>query len=331
MALADGRRPGSPEAGTYPAPTALVLRALGLGDLLVAVPALRGLRRALPGHRLLLAAPAALATLVRLADAVDGVLPTAGLDRPLGTGDPEPPAVAVNLHGRGPQSTKLLAATRPGLLWTYGLDGPQWTEDEHEVRRWCRLLDWYGVPADAADLHLAAPGIPSPAPGAVVVHPGAAYPSRRWPLGRFAAVAAGLAAAGHRVVLTGGPSERDLSLSVARAAGLPASDVHAGRTDLAEFAALVAGARLVVCGDTGVAHLATAYRTPSVLLFGPVSPARWGPLAGPHTVLWKGDGSGDPHGASADPALLTLTVAEVLTAATARLDREPAGADGGWR
>jgi ADP-heptose:LPS heptosyltransferase len=122
-----------------------------------------------------------------------------------------------------------------------------------------------------------------------------------------------------------------LARSVARAAGLSAADVHAGRTDLAELAALVAGAALVVCGDTGVAHLATAYRTPSVLLFGPVSPARWGPLAGPHTVLWKGDGNGDPHGAVPDPALLALTVAEVLAAATARLDRQPATVHGGHR
>jgi ADP-heptose:LPS heptosyltransferase len=299
---------------------ALVLRALGLGDLLVAVPALRGLRRGLPGHRLVLAAPAGLAPLAGLTGAVDEVVAVGELQ-------PLPPmrrpAVAVNLHGRGPRSTALLAATRPGLLWTHGADGPVWTEQQHEVLRWCRLLDWYGVAADPADLHLTAPDLASPAPGAVVVHPGAAYPSRRWPADRYAAVAAGLTAAGHRVVLTGGPSERDLALGVARTAGLSTADVHAGRTDLAQLAALVAAASLVVCGDTGVAHLATAYRTPSVLLFGPVPPARWGPLAGPHTVLWRGDGSGDPHGGEPDPALLALRVEEVLAAAAARLDSRP--------
>ena len=36
------------------------------------------------------------------------------------------------------------------------------------------------------------------------------------------------------------------------------------------MSAVVARARMVVCGDTGVAHLASAYGTPSVLLFGPV-------------------------------------------------------------
>lgn len=305
-------------------PAALVLRALGLGDLLVAVPALRALRRALPEHRIVLAAPRALAPLAALTGAVDDLLPAAGLDRPLDRSS-EPlgrPDVAVNLHGRGPRSTALLAATRPGRLWAHGGDGPRWIEQQHEVLRWCRLLEAYGVPADPGDLRLAPPGVPSPAPGAVVLHPGAAYPSRCWPADRYAAVAAGLAAAGHRVVVTGSVSERDLALAVAGAAGLSDEDVHAGRTGPAELAALVAGAALVVCGDTGVGHLATAYGTPSVLLFGPVSPARWGPRSGPHTVLWKGDGSGDPHGAVPDPALLALTADEVLAAAAART-REP--------
>ena len=81
---------------------------------------------------------------------------------------------------------------------------------------------------------------------------------------------------------------------------------------------LVAAAALVLCGDTGVAHLATAYRRPSVVLFGPVSPALWGPPARTspdgsvlHRVLWHGDGNGDPWGADLDPALEKITVDEV--------------------
>jgi ADP-heptose:LPS heptosyltransferase len=278
----------------------LVLRALGLGDFLTGVPALRGLRRARPEHRLVLAAPAVLAPLAALTGAVDAVLDQPGLDRPLRT---DRPALAVNLHGRGPESTALLAAVHPDALWTFG---PQWRDSEHEVDRWCRLLDLHGVAADPGDLALDRPAVPSPAPGAVVIHPGAASGARRWPVERFAAVARALRADGHRVVVTGGPSERDLTAAVG------AEPVG---TDLLELAALVAGAALVVCGDTGVAHLATAYGTPSVLLFGPTPPAEWGPRSGPHTVLWKGDGRSDPHGADPDPALLALTVPEVLTAA----------------
>ena len=66
------------------------------------------------------------------------------------------------------------------------------------------------------------------------------------------------------------------------------------------------------CGDTGVAHLATAYRRPSVVLFGPVAPALWGPPPRPqHVVLWHGDGTGDPWGTDLDPALARITVDEV--------------------
>lgn len=302
--------------------TVLVLRALGLGDLLVAVPALRGLRAAYPGERLVLAAPAGLAPLARLSGAVEEVLPVDGVTAPpVLPALAGPPALAVNLHGRGPQSTRALLGARPGRLWAYahpelpGVDGPQWTDGEHQVDRWCRLLAAYGVPTDPDDLGLPAPPGPGPAPGAVVVHPGAASGSRRWPADRYAAVAAALRQAGHRVVVTGGTAERPLATEVAARAGLPPDAVLAGRTDLLGLAALVAGARLVVCGDTGVAHLATAYRTPSVLLFGPTPPAEWGPRSGPHTVLWRGTGRGDPHAAEPDPALLALRVPDVLEAA----------------
>jgi ADP-heptose:LPS heptosyltransferase len=125
---------------------------------------------------------------------------------------------------------------------------------------------------------------------------------------------------GHEVVLTGGPGEVDLAEEVRRGAGLPTGAVLAGRTDLARLAAQVAAARLVVCGDTGVAHLASAFGTPSVLLFGPTPPSRWGPpAAGPHTVLWHGDGQGDPWGTAVDPALARIEVGEVLEAAEAAL------------
>jgi ADP-heptose:LPS heptosyltransferase len=170
------------------------------------------------------------------------------------------------------------------------------------------------VPADPADLALDPPATASPAPGAVVLHPGAAAGSRRWPVDRFAAVAAALRADGHRVVVTCGPSERDLAAAVGAEVVTP---------DPLGLAALVADAALVVCGDTGVGHLATAYGTPSVLLFGPTPPAEWGPRRGPHTVLWKGRRHGDPHGTEPDPALLAVTVGEVLTAAR-RTVRAPA-------
>ena len=84
---------------------------------------------------------------------------------------------------------------------------------------------------------------------------------------------------------------------------------------MSELAATIAVAGRVVCGDTGVAHLATALGTPSVVLFGPTSPARWGPPAerAIHQVLWAGR-TGDPHASRPDPGLLEIGEGEVLQA-----------------
>ncbi|WP_040927822.1 glycosyltransferase family 9 protein [Saccharomonospora azurea] len=300
----------------------LVLRALGLGDLLTAVPALRALRRARPDDRILLAAPEPLAPLVRLLDAEVELLPTAGL-----SALPAVPPVdlAVNLHGSGPESIADLRGTRPRRLLTHrhpdhpDLDGPEWKRDQHEVARWCGLLAYAGVPADPTDLTLRRPATPSPAPGAVIVHPGAASAARRWPPQRFAAVARALAddlaGTSARVLVTGSAEERALATAVATDAGLGPEAVFAGH-DLAELAALVAGARLVVCGDTGVGHLATAFETPSVLLFGPTPPSRWGPPADRprHVVLWAGT-VGDPHASTPDPGLVRIATPTVVDAA----------------
>lgn len=302
-----------------------MLRALGLGDLLTGVPALRALRAAYPAADITLAAPTALAPLAMLTGAVDRVVDTSPLT-------PLPAEVAgadlaVNLHGRGPQSTRLLAATKPRRLVAFGLDGRVWRAEEHEVRRWCRLLTESGIPADPADLDLAHPPVPSPAPGAVVLHPGAASEARRWPVERWAEVACAVAASGRSVVVSGGPSEACLAAEVADRAGLPPEACLAGRTGVLQLAALVAEAAVVVCGDTGVAHLATAYRTPSVQLFGPTPPALWGPPADrpEHTVLWTGR-TGDPHAGVPDPGLLEITVDHVL-AAVREAGRPPAGAE----
>lgn len=306
--------------------TLLVLRALGLGDFLTGVPALRALHRAFPDHELVLAAPRVLQPLVEAAGAVDRLLDTRGLEPVRWAA--RPPELAVNLHGKGPQSHALLSDLDPGRLVGFASaeahhDGPEWRAEEHEVRRWCRLLEEdLGITADAGDLRLAAPEVTPVAPGAVVLHPGAAFPARRWPPDRFAAVARWATDQGYDVVVTGGPGERELAEEVRRTAGLPPEAMLAGRTDLAALAAQVAAARLLVSGDTGVAHLASAYSTPSVLLFGPTPPAHWGPPAeGPHAVLWHGDGSGDPWGEQVDSALLEIEVDEVLGRARRLLAR----------
>jgi ADP-heptose:LPS heptosyltransferase len=303
---------------------AVAFRALQLGDLLVAVPALRALRRGLPEHRLLLATSGWLAPVVRLIDAVDGLVPTGALGEPLPFGPGEVDVVA-NLHGGGPESASVVDAVGARLVVRHairpGEPGPPWVEALHERERWVRLTGAFGMPGDAADLRIARPGEPSAAPGAVVVHVGAAYPSREWPPERFATVARALADEGRDVVLSGSAGERPRALAVAAAARLPESAVLAGRTDLLGFVALVAEAALVVTADTGAGHLASAYGRPSVVLFGPVPPERWGPPPGPHVALTHADlRVGDAFAAAADPALAAVTVDEVL-AAIQRLPR----------
>ena len=142
-----------------------MLRALKLGDLLAAVPALRGLARAFPDHRRVLAAPGWLAPLALHTATVDEVVdtaPLAPLSDALHGAD-----VAVNLHGRGPESTATLAATSPGRLVAFGLPGlAEWDEEEHERHRWCRLLGSAGIDADPGDVTLPRPDVAVPLEGA---------------------------------------------------------------------------------------------------------------------------------------------------------------------
>ncbi|OZB48626.1 MAG: hypothetical protein B7X40_06775, partial [Cellulomonas sp. 14-74-6] len=301
----------------------LVLRALGLGDALTGVAALRGVRRAWPDRRLWLAGPVGIGSWLRDLGVVDEVVPAAGLD-PLVL-PPELAAgghIAVNLHGRGPQSHEVLAATRPSRLVAFAAegfpDGPVWRADEHEVDRWCRLVTWAGGECGRKDLRLTLPESSTAKPTAsapedgeaapVLLHPGAASGARRWPADRWSAVAASLASDGRHVIVTGGPDEIDLAARVVTDAqsqlpnGSSAADqieTRAGTLTIPALAELVARAALLICGDTGVAHLATALGSPSVLLFGPTPPQLWGPAIEQniHPVLWRGAPTrlSDPH------------------------------------
>ncbi len=146
----------------------------------------------------------------------------------------------------------------------------------------------------------------------VVAHPGATAPARRWPLRNWQSAAAELARRGRRVVVTGGPDERELTAATAEAASGgrpggadpgPAADLG-GQTDLAQLAAVLAGADAVLVANTGAAHLAAAVGTPVVSLFAPVVPAvRWAPYRVPHILL------GDQQAACRDSRAVICPVA----------------------
>lgn len=305
----------------------LALQARGLGELLTAVPALRALRRAGPGDHLALAAPRRLKPVVDLIASVDTLVPT-GPGGELRWDGPRPD-LAVNLHGPDPASILALAATEPARLLTHRSAalprwaGPEWDPRAHRVHRWCALLESAGIAADPRNLGLVPPVSTVSRRDCVVVHVGAGAPARRWPADRFAAVVRHLLVLDREVVLTGDEHERELALRIAARAGLPAGRVLAGEQTLLELAATVAEAALLVCGETGVAHLATAFGTRTVLLFGPTSPRTDGPpphLLGRHAVLWAGE-SGDPEASEPDAGLLRLSSAEVIEAVDKQLGK----------
>ncbi len=123
-----------------------------------------------------------------------------------------------------------------------------------------------------------------PAAPFVVVHPGASVPARAPRPDDARAYVAALADAGWDVVVTGGPGERRLAAHVA--GGSPRAVDLAGRTSLAQLAAVLDAAACVVVGNTGPAHLAAAVGTPVVSLFAPVVPAdRWAPYGVPTVLL----------------------------------------------
>jgi ADP-heptose:LPS heptosyltransferase len=300
----------------------LVLRALKLGDFLTAVPAYRAIRRAFPAARIALAAPREFAPLAALLDgALDEVVDARELEPlPKRVHDAD---LGIDLHGKGPECHRVLLAARPRRLIAFrhpdvpeSASGAAHDAAEHEVARWCRMLAHSGIPADPHDLFLEPAAVPVRAElrGATLVHPGAASEARCWPIERWISVVRAERRRGRRVVLTGSPTEVERVQAIASAAGLSSDAVYAGRTTLLEIAGLVAGAGRVVCGDTGVAHLATAFRTPSVVLFGPTPPALWGPPPDArHRVLWAGK-TGDPHAARIDAGLLAISVEQVLGA-----------------
>jgi ADP-heptose:LPS heptosyltransferase len=284
----------------------VVFRALVLGDLLNAVPALRALRNALPSAEV---------TLVSLPWAAEFADRLSLIDRfvafPGFPGLPERapdlaalPAflermqqarydLALQLHGSGQVVNPLVASF--GARHTAGfviageyapdpaLFAP-WPARGHEIERLLSLTDHLGLvrcgpqlefPLRPADLAwrdaMFEPG------SYACVHPGAQLPSRRWAIERFAAVADALARQGLRVVITGTTGEAALAAAMRRRMTAPAVDLT-GRTTLWQLGALVKGAALVVANDTGISHVAAALGTPSVIVSCGADPARWAPL-----------------------------------------------------
>ncbi len=289
-----------------------MFRALQLGDMLCAVPALRALRHGEPQARItLIGLPWAADFAERFSGYVDDFLPFPGAPG-FPEQEPDParlPAfyrqarerrfdLAIQLHGSGQRSNAINAALGAARTAGFVPDGEAAEDPEYflpwprhlpEIERYLRLMAHLGYPEDSSELEFplhaadqaawrelaARHGLA--AGRYLCVHPGARLPSRRWPVERFAAVAARLAADGWRIVLTGAASERALALEFAAHMPAPFVDL-CGKTSLGSLAALIAHSRLLLCNDTGVSHVAAALRTPSLVVACGSDVQRWAPL-----------------------------------------------------
>jgi ADP-heptose:LPS heptosyltransferase len=327
MALRKRRRPGAEERRGAPAldgpiERIVVFRALMLGDLLCAVPALRALRRGFPQASITLIGLPWAAALVERLSCVDRFI-----EFPGHPALPEKPCdvralpvflakvqaqrfdLALQMHGSGSVVNPLVATF--GARHSAGFFSEQdWRPDEdvgyyapwprrgHEIERMLALTDWLGVARDGTHLEFPVQAADRAAlaalwpegqrtHGYVCLHAGAQLPSRRWPVERFAEVANRLAATGRTVVLTGTVQEAELIAALSAAIEYPVVNL-AGRTSLWMLGALVEGADAVICNDTGISHVAAALGTPSVVVSAGSDVERWAPLdRARHPVLWQ--------------------------------------------
>jgi ADP-heptose:LPS heptosyltransferase len=276
-----------------------VLRANGLGDFLLALPALDALRAAYPAAEIVLLGlrwhcellagrPNPTDRVVRV-PAVPGLTAESGGDHHLA---PAPDAffrsmraerfdLALQMHGGGGTSNG--AVRRLGARVTAGARA----EDAEPLDRWIpyhlyrhetlRLLEVAALvgarpvtlqarlPVLAEDLAEAQPAVPSDGSPLVALHAGSTDPRRRWPPRKFAQLADELQRAGCRVVLTGTAPETEVTRQIVGAAERPPIDTT-GSLSVRGLAGLLARCRLVVSNDTGAVHLARAVGAPTVVV-----------------------------------------------------------------
>jgi heptosyltransferase III len=134
------------------------------------------------------------------------------------------------------------------------------------------------VPPPATALPADIEALLEPAP--VVVHVPVMWRYKAWPVESFRQLIATLVEDGHQVVLTGGPSPNDRRAVAEMAQVAPSPRVLdvCGRLDFAQLAMLLRRSALYIGTDTSVTHLAAACSVPTIALFGPTNPMRWGPL-----------------------------------------------------
>ncbi|MGX5820335.1 glycosyltransferase family 9 protein [Chitinophaga lutea] len=282
--------------------TIAVFRALQLGDMLCAVPALRALRTAFPAtHIALIGLPWAAGFVQRFSRYLDELILFPGYP-----GLPEQPPDAagictflasmrrrrfdllLQMQGNGSIVNPLMHQL--GATVTAGFRQPEeqsipglfleYPDTLHEIDRHLALMRYLGIPASGRELEfpydkrVLLPRLPSPY---ICVHPGSRNAARQWPPVYFAALADHFAAAGYHIVLTGTEDEMPLAENTAAMMRYSPSNL-AGRTTPDGMAALLEGAAALFSNCTGVSHMAAALRTPSVIISMDGEAFRWAPL-----------------------------------------------------
>ncbi|MDE1977456.1 MAG: lipopolysaccharide heptosyltransferase II, partial [Elusimicrobia bacterium] len=165
----------------------------------------------------------------------------------------------------------------------------------------------------------------------VGVHPGSAWPTKRWPEERFAALCRGLSERGFTPVLVGGPQDRELCARVAAQSG--AQD-FCGKTDLKELKALLSFFPLFITNDSGPMHMAAGLGVPTLAVFGPTTRELGFFPYGPRHRVLEADLTCRPcrlHGGKACPhghflCMRLIMTDEVLETALEMLAQKPPAA-----
>ena len=300
----------------------LVFRALQLGDMLCAVPALRALRAALPGAHITLAGlPWAEQFAQRFSRYIDAFIPFPGHPAlPEQQADEarlsefrdllrqQDFSLAVQLHGSGEQTNAIVAGFGPRAVAGFCSPGAHVPDGMHvmpypaqglEPERLLRLTSWLGAPPegnhlefpltrqDGEELHLSGVASGMGSRRYACIHPGARDRGKCWAPQRFAEVADRLAEEfGLLIVLTGSAAEHDLTSAVASHMRAPAINA-ASPISIGAMAALMRDASILVSNDTGVSHIAAGLGLRSVVVFSKADITRWAPADRQrHRCLW---------------------------------------------
>jgi heptosyltransferase-1 len=324
----------------------LIVRLGALGDIVHAIPAVAALRRAYPGARIDWLVDAAHRPIVDLVTVIDRTIP---LERPtlaawtaaLRLLRQTAYDLAIDLQGLL-KSAVLARASGAARIVGFSIwhlrektarpfySDVHAAEGGHVITKNLRLLHVLGI--DDSEIQFPLADVPSRALDDLraripadrefaLINAGAAWPNKRWPMERFGELAAFLRdACGLTPVVLWGPGEEALADRVVAASSNAA--IAAPPTGVRDLVALARASSLVVSGDTGPLHIATAVGTPSVSLFGPTDPVRNGPYAPEDVTVSRFEVCGchyDRQCHERDWCMDDIAVAEVCAAVQRRL------------